>query len=46
MATPSDSAAAINRQLARGRHVVLTPGLYALPVPLRVATRGQVRGAH
>ncbi|RPF20038.1 adenylyl cyclase [Myceligenerans xiligouense] len=31
-----DSAASINRQLRRGKHLILTPGVYELADPLRV----------
>ena len=34
VAKPGDSAAAINEALARGRHLLLTPGVYALSSPL------------
>ena len=33
---PSDSAQAINRELARGRHLLLTPGVYHLDQTIRV----------
>uniref|UniRef100_A0A0G4HX32 Uncharacterized protein n=1 Tax=Chromera velia CCMP2878 TaxID=1169474 RepID=A0A0G4HX32_9ALVE len=38
----TDSAASINRQLAAGLHVVLTPGIYMLESPLTVQHEGQV----
>jgi hypothetical protein len=36
VATPSDSAKDINRELARGRHLLLTPGVYDLDRTLKV----------
>lgn len=36
VATPSDSAKEINRELARGRHLLLTPGVYDLDRTLKV----------
>ncbi len=36
VATPADSAKAINRELARGRHLLLTPGVYDLDRTLQV----------
>lgn len=36
IAKPGDTAAAINTQLAAGRHVLFTPGTYVLTQPLRV----------
>lgn len=36
VARPSDSAQAINRELARGRNLLLTPGVYHLDQTLRV----------
>ena len=36
VAKPSDSAQAINRELARGRNLLLTPGVYHLDQTLRV----------
>jgi hypothetical protein len=36
VARPSDSAQAINRELARGRHLLLTPGVYHLHDTLKV----------
>ena len=36
VATPSDSAQSINRELARGRHLLLTPGVYHLDQTIRV----------
>ena len=37
IAKPSDTAAAINAQLARGRDLLLTPGNYELTEPIRVS---------
>src|SRR4029079_479001 len=36
VARPSDSAQVINRELARGRHLLLTPGVYDLDRTLQV----------
>ncbi|HET8989156.1 MAG TPA: glycosyl hydrolase family 28-related protein, partial [Humibacillus sp.] len=36
VAKPSDSAQAINRELARGRHLLLTPGVYDLHQTIKV----------
>ena len=36
VARPSDSAQAINRELARGRHLLLTPGVYHLDQTIRI----------
>lgn len=36
VATPSDSARTINSQLARGKHLLLTPGVYAIDRGLTV----------
>lgn len=36
IAKPGDSAEKINAQLARGRHLLLTPGNYELEAPIRV----------
>jgi hypothetical protein len=36
LARPSDGAAVINAQLAAGKHLILTPGVYALDDTLRV----------
>jgi hypothetical protein len=36
LAHPGDAAATINAQLARGKHLILTPGIYDLTEPLRV----------
>jgi hypothetical protein len=42
VAKPGDSAGAINEALARGRHLLLTPGVYALSSPIRVTRPGTV----
>ena len=36
VARPSDSAQSINRELARGRHLLLTPGVYHLDQTIRI----------
>jgi hypothetical protein len=36
IAKPGDTAAAINTQLARGKNLLLTPGIYELAEPIRV----------
>jgi hypothetical protein len=36
LATPSDSVATINSQLARGRNLLLTPGVYNVDRPIKV----------
>src|SRR5690606_22564475 len=36
IATPSDSVQVINNQLARGRHLLLTPGVYDIPRSIKV----------
>lgn len=36
IAHPSDTAAALNAQLARGKNLLLTPGIYELSEPIRV----------
>jgi len=36
IARPRDTAAAINAQLAQGKHLLFTPGIYALTEPIRV----------
>ena len=38
----SDSAATLNAALAQGKHLLLTPGTYALTEPIRVAHKGTV----
>ncbi|MFE2385947.1 adenylyl cyclase [Streptomyces misionensis] len=42
VARPGDSAASINAALARGKHLLLTPGIYPLSAPLRVSRPGTV----
>ncbi|MFC4638290.1 adenylyl cyclase [Deinococcus hohokamensis] len=42
VARPSDSAQTINNQLARGRHLLLTPGIYNLDQSLSVKRAGTV----
>ena len=42
VAKPGDSADTINEALARGRHLLLTPGVYALSSPIRVTRPGTV----
>ncbi|WP_235966272.1 adenylyl cyclase [Micromonospora rubida] len=42
VARPTDSAQRINRELARGRHLLLTPGVYRLNQALRVTRPGTV----
>ncbi|WP_329172172.1 adenylyl cyclase [Streptomyces sp. NBC_01477] len=42
VAKPGDSATEINRALARGRHVLFTPGIHPLSSPLRVTRPGTV----
>ena len=42
VARPSDSAQAINRELARGRNLLLTPGVYRLDQTLKVKRAGTV----
>ena len=37
-----EGAASINAQLSLGYHVVLSPGVYRLQQPLRLAVAGQV----
>lgn len=36
IAHPADTAASLNAQLARGKNVLLTPGIYTLTEPIRV----------
>jgi hypothetical protein len=36
IARPGDTASAINSQLAHGKHLLLTPGIYELTEPIRV----------
>jgi hypothetical protein len=42
VADPTDSAAAINRALARGKNVLFTPGVYSLDRTIRVSRRDTV----
>mmetsp|Transcript_47549 Transcript_47549/g.110287 ORF Transcript_47549/g.110287 Transcript_47549/m.110287 type:complete len:554 (-) Transcript_47549:128-1789(-) len=42
VATDRDAALTINEHLAAGKHVLLSPGMYAVDEPLRVNTSGQV----
>ena len=42
IATPSDSVAAINNALSRGRDLLLTPGVYDVGSPVRVKRAGTV----
>ena len=42
VARPEAPVAEINAALARGRHLLLTPGVYRLPEPIRVARPGTV----
>jgi hypothetical protein len=42
VAQPGDSARTINEALARGRHLLLTPGVYPLSSPIRVPRAGTV----
>jgi hypothetical protein len=42
VARPGDSAATINLALDRGRHLLLTPGVYPLSSPVRVTRPGTV----
>ncbi|WP_327270735.1 adenylyl cyclase [Streptomyces sp. NBC_01218] len=42
VAEPGDSAAEINRALARGKHLLFTPGIYDVSAPLRVNRPGTV----
>ncbi len=42
IAHPGDTAAAINAQLAGGKHLLLTPGIYELTEPIRVTRPGTV----
>jgi hypothetical protein len=42
VAEPSDSAQRINRELARGRHLLLTPGVYSLDRTLQVKRAGTI----
>jgi len=42
VATPADSAKAINSQLARGKHLLLTPGVYDIDRPIAIKRPGTV----
>ncbi|MGH7434357.1 MAG: hypothetical protein ACRENE_01640 [Polyangiaceae bacterium] len=42
IAHPADTAASINAALAKGMHLVLTPGIYHLDAALQVSTAGTV----
>nr|WP_240677101.1 adenylyl cyclase [Actinacidiphila soli] len=42
VARPGDSAATINQALARGKHLLITPGIYPVSSPLRVTRPGTV----
>ncbi|SEL18050.1 hypothetical protein [Streptacidiphilus jiangxiensis] len=42
VARPGESAESINRALARGQHLLLTPGVYPLAAPIRVRRPGTV----
>ena len=42
IAKPGDTAATINAQLAKGMHLLLTPGTYELDAQIRVARPGSV----
>jgi hypothetical protein len=42
IAHPSDSAGTINRQLARGKNLLLTPGIYHLDQTIKVRRQGTV----
>jgi len=42
IAEPTDTAATINAQLARGKDLLLTPGIYELPEPIRVTRANTV----
>ncbi len=42
VASPSDTARTIDAQLARGKHLLLTPGVYDVDRSLQVRHRGQV----
>ncbi|WP_344066039.1 glycosyl hydrolase family 28-related protein [Terrabacter lapilli] len=42
VARPSDSAQTVNRELARGRHLLLTPGVYDLDRTIEVKRAGTV----
>ncbi len=42
VARPGETAASINAALARGKHLLLTPGIYPLSEPLRISRPGTV----
>ncbi|HEX8813329.1 MAG TPA: coagulation factor 5/8 type domain-containing protein, partial [Terracidiphilus sp.] len=42
IAKPTDSAATIDAELAKGKHLLLTPGIYELAEPLRVTQANTV----
>ncbi|KAA6460141.1 coagulation factor 5/8 type domain-containing protein [Acidobacteria bacterium AB60] len=42
IARPGDTAATINAQLAAGKHLLITPGIYALTEPIRVTRANTV----
>jgi len=42
IAHPGDTAATINAQLVRGKHLLFTPGIYELTEPIRVTHPGAV----
>jgi hypothetical protein len=42
IAHPGDTAAALNAELASGKHLLLTPGIYELTEPIRVTRPGTV----
>jgi hypothetical protein len=42
IAHPGDTAAVINAQLAQGKHLLITPGIYELTEPIRVERPGTV----
>lgn len=42
IARPSDHATTINAALAKGKHLLLTPGIYELDKPLRITQPGTV----
>jgi hypothetical protein len=42
IAHPGDTAAALNAQLARGKHLLFTPGIYELTEPIRITRPGTI----
>jgi hypothetical protein len=42
IAHPGDTAAALNAELARGKHLLITPGIYELTEPIRVTRPGTI----